>query len=341
VIDATGMIVVPGLVDVHIHASGGGGEAGPMSRTPEAQLDDLILGGVTTFVGLLGTDGTTRSEINLLSKLKGLSDEGLTTFMWSGSYQLPLATLTGSLESDLIVIDKVIGAGEIALSDHRSSVPTYEELTKIVSLCRDGGLLSGKAGKAYFHLGSGKQKIDLLWQIVTETDIPITQIYPTHMSRTGGLSDEGANWILKGGYIDMTADGDDTANNTIKTLLSYKSKQIPLDHVSISSDAYGSKPKFDSKGNLIAYTYVKPIVLLNELRRLIQIYGFSIAEAFGLMTRTPGKFLSLNKGELIEGRDADILILDKATLTLQYVISKGEILKTPTWIKPPFVPVCQ
>jgi len=338
IIDATGMIVTPGLIDVHCHAAGGGGEAGPASRTPEAQLDQVIDGGVTTMVGLLGTDVVTRTELNLLAKLNGLDADGISTFMWCGGYHVPTPTFTGSVDKDLISITKVIGAGEICLSDHRSSFPTIDEITRMVANARVGGMLSGKAGKVYFHVGSADTKIDLLWQILKDTEIPITQMYPTHMTRTKALVQEGIKWIQSGGFVDFTAD--DTGNNTVSALLLYKSSSVSLDQVSVSSDAYGSKPKFDAGGNLIAYTYVKPVVLLNQVRNLILNYSWSVTEAFKIATSNPGKFLSLNKGEIKVGDDADILILDKTTLQLKYVFARGQLVKTPTWTKQPMIPVC-
>lgn len=56
IIRAEGKTVVPGFVDLHVHLLGGGGEAGPWSRTPEITLSKIIRAGVTTVVGLLGTD---------------------------------------------------------------------------------------------------------------------------------------------------------------------------------------------------------------------------------------------------------------------------------------------
>lgn len=48
---------------MHVHITGGGGEAGPASRCPEAQLSKLISAGITTVVGVTGTDSVTRSQV--------------------------------------------------------------------------------------------------------------------------------------------------------------------------------------------------------------------------------------------------------------------------------------
>ncbi|CAF1596304.1 unnamed protein product, partial [Rotaria sordida] len=69
-------VIIPGLIDVHVHAIGGGGEQGPYSRTPESRLSHLINGGLTTIVGILGTDGMTRSLSSLLQKMKSLEHDG-------------------------------------------------------------------------------------------------------------------------------------------------------------------------------------------------------------------------------------------------------------------------
>lgn len=146
VIEARGRKVVPGYVDQHVHIIGGGGEAGPYSRTPEVQLSDVVSSGVTTLIGVLGTDGTGRHPETLLAKARGLETEGITAYMLTGSYEIPLRTITGDARRDVILIDKVLGIGEIALSDHRSSQPTKDELKRILTQARLGGYIDLTSG---------------------------------------------------------------------------------------------------------------------------------------------------------------------------------------------------
>jgi len=206
VIDLRGKSLVPGFIDAHVHICGGGGEAGPASRTPELQLSQLTRAGTTTVVGCLGTDSVSRSIAELLVKANALHEEGISTFIYSGAYQVPTRTLLPTLEQDLVLI---IGAGEIAISDHRSAQPQISELEHLAAEARVGGMLGGKAGVVHVHLGEGKRGLQPIWRILEETDIPITQFVPTHINRTHTLLEQGIQFLLAGGHIDLTAGCDD------------------------------------------------------------------------------------------------------------------------------------
>lgn len=67
-VDAAGKPLVPGFIDLHVHITGGGGEDGFSSRAPESRLTDFTTAGVTTAVGLLGTDGIARSLETLYAR---------------------------------------------------------------------------------------------------------------------------------------------------------------------------------------------------------------------------------------------------------------------------------
>ena len=190
-IDASDYLAVPGFIDSHVHMTGGGGEGGYATRTPELPFSDAIRGGVTTVVGCLGTDGVTRSLAGLLAKARALDEEGMTAFMLTGYYAVPVQTLTGSIERDLLFVDKIVGVGEIALSDHRSTQPTFDEFLRLASEARRGGILSGKAGVVNVHMGDGRRGLDYLRRAVAETEIPIKQFVPTHINRNPSLFEEG------------------------------------------------------------------------------------------------------------------------------------------------------
>lgn len=141
--DCRGMTAIPGYIDQHVHLTGGGGEGSFITQVPPLKYSEPVKAGVTTMVGLLGTDGTTRSVANLVARTKAFREFGLTAYCLTGNYNYPSPTLTGSVMDDIVFVDEIIGV-KIAISDHRSSNMTKESLIKLASDARVAGMLSGK-----------------------------------------------------------------------------------------------------------------------------------------------------------------------------------------------------
>ncbi|MEM7789620.1 MAG: amidohydrolase family protein, partial [Bacteroidota bacterium] len=203
-VDLEGRRLIPGLVDAHVHVTGGGGEAGPHTAAPAPPLSAYTAAGVTSVVGLLGTDDTTRSTAGLLRHVYALRREGLSAWAWTGGYHLPPTTLTGSVRTDIATVEAVIGFGELALSDHRSSQPTFDEVARLAADCHVAGLMTGKAGVLHLHLGDGARGLDLVRRIVHETEIPPRTLHPTHVNRNSRLFDEALAVAEAGLTIDVT-----------------------------------------------------------------------------------------------------------------------------------------
>ncbi len=315
VVEAAGRRVLPGLIDPHVHILGGGGEGGPATRAPEIRIEDIVASGVTTVVGCLGTDGVTRHMTSLLAKARALEIEGVSTFVFSGSYDVPVRTLTGSVLSDLVLIDKVIGAGEIAVSDHRSSQPTFEELARLAAECRVGGLLGGKAGVLHLHLGDGPRGLEPLFRLVRETEIPASQIIPTHITRNLRLFEQGLDWVAAGGSVDVTVGpepgpGDpDVAFED--ALAAFEKRGLPLARMTASSDSNGSMPVFDAGGRLVRLTIATETDLLRKLGEVVRKGLLPLETAVRIFSTNAADFYKLaGKGRIEPGRDADLLVLD-------------------------------
>lgn len=337
VVDVNGQRLVPGFIDAHVHICGGGGEAGPASRTPEIQLSQLTWGGTTTVVGCLGTDSVSRSMSELLVKARALEDEGITTFVYSGGYQVPARTLLPSLQQDLTLIEKVIGAGEIAISDHRSAQPQIAELERLAAEARVGGMLGGKAGVVHLHLGEGKRGLQLIWTILNQTEIPISQFMPTHINRTSALLDQGIEFLRAGGHIDLTAGCDDfPAELQVPAVLQMlNERQILNDRVSVTSDGNGSMPQYNEAGVLIGMGVGSVEVLWRDVRESVINYGLPLEVALRTITSNVANVLCLkNKGRIQVGYDADLVLLDEV-LQVQAVWARGKCMvenkQTKVW----------
>ena len=333
-INGRDMAAVPGFIDSHEHILGGGGEGGFHTRTPEASLKDLILNGITTVVGCIGTDGVGRDMTALLAKAHALENEGMTAFAYTGSYQVPVHTLTDSLMKDIMMLDKVIGVGEIAISDHRSSQPTFEEFARIAADARVAGMLSGKAGIVNVHLGDSPRKLDLIWRVIRETEIPASQFLPTHVNRNAALFEECLDFAREGGTIDFTGNEDIDYWETIcdevrvcKGIRRLLDLGIPSDRFTISSDGQGSLPIFNEKGEYQGIGIGKASCLLKEIRECVQKEDIPLEIAIKGITSNPAAILKLkNKGHIKEGFDGDICLLTRDTLELKTVIAKGRVM---------------
>jgi beta-aspartyl-dipeptidase (metallo-type) len=327
-VDAAGKRVFPGLIDPHVHILGGGGEGGPATRAPEIRVEDIVSSGVTTVIGCLGTDGVTRHMTSLLAKARALELEGVSTFIFTGSYEIPVRTLTGSVRSDLIVVDKVVGAGEIAVSDHRSSQPTFDEVARLAAECRVGGMLGGKAGVLHLHLGDGRRGLELLFRIVRETEIPVTQLVPTHISRNPGLFEEGLAWVAAGGSIDITVGPEpvppDPEVSLEDCIARFREKGLPFARIMLSSDSNGSIPVFDESGRLVRLTIATEKDLFRKFGDILRKGLLPPETAARLFSTNAAEFYKLGKkGRIGPGLDADLIVVG-GDLGLSDVFARGK-----------------
>ncbi len=325
-IDGSGLIAVPGFVDNHVHITGAGGEGGPASRTPELRLSQMITGGITTVVGCLGTDGLTRSVASVLMKAKALRAEGVSAWIMTGSYQVPTPTLLGDAGKDIAMIDEVIGVGEIAIADHRSSGPTVDQLIQLAGHARVGGMLGGKAGIVNFHMGDAKDPFRILYDIVEQSELKLTQFLPTHCNRNNYIFED-AKQYGKNGYVDLTTSSypyfpeyEIKPSEAVPQLID---AGVSPANITLSSDGCGSLPGFDEEGKLVRLETGQPKSVFDEVRDLIRDGRIPMEQALAVATSNPARILKLTrKGEISVGMDADMVLLD-SRYNIVHVIANG------------------
>jgi beta-aspartyl-dipeptidase (metallo-type) len=322
-VDCSHMLAFPGFIDQHVHITGGGGEQGPKSIIGPLDAAELVKAGITTVVGILGDDGVGKSMQGLLMKARSLDADGLTAYIYTGNYGVPPITITGSVLTDIAIIDKVIGAGEIAISDYRSSYPTLDELAKLAHEVITGGMLGNKAGVMHLHVGDGKAGLNPLMDLLEATDFPVSMFVPTHLNRNKALFEQAVQYHDNGGIIDLTAgENPDTGTCVPDCLGRLINTRAGLDNVTVSSDGNGSGAGASPNGA------ASVVSLFDDFRTAVIDKGLPIVQVLKTVTENVAKVLKLYpaKGRLEAGSDADILMVGEASFMPEMLISKGKIL---------------
>jgi len=308
--DLGGRRLIPGLIDCHVHATGGGGESGPASRVPPIVLSSLTTAGITSCVGVLGTDCTTRTMRDLVGRTHGLRVEGLSAWCWTGGYAVPVGTLTGSVRDDIAFVDAIIGVGELAISDHRSSQPTFDELMRIAADCHVGGLMTGKAGVLHLHLGDGSRGLAMIRRALDETELPARTFHPTHVNRRRELFEEAIDLVKRGCTVDVTAfDPGDDGISVEDCVERFLDDGLPLEQLTISSDGSGCLPTFNDRGELVHMDIGRPGTVTDALQALLR-RGRPLSSVLLPVTTSVSSLLRLNdKGRIAHGGCADLVVL--------------------------------
>ena len=313
VIEAEGRVLVPGLIDQHVHIIGGGGEDGFASLIPPVRAADCVRYGVTSVIGVLGTDGNVKSVEALVAKTKALREEGMSAWCLTGSYAYPSVTLTGSVAKDIVFVEEILGV-KLAISDHRSFAVTEEELARLASQARTAGLLAHKPGIVHLHTGRGKEGLKKVLSVLEHTDLPVSQFRPTHC---GNQPEDAAAFAKLGGMIDFTA-GDETAAKILSIL-----KEVPLNQITLSSDSNGSFPRWNDAHQLTGLGIGKPETLLKTVLDLYRL-GMDLTGALSVVTCNVAEAMMLErKGRIREGYDADLVLLDEQ-MRITDVFCRGE-----------------
>ncbi len=341
--DLEGQRVIPGIIDAHAHITGGGGESGYSSRIPPLPLARFTRAGVTTVVGLLGTDDVTRNTASVLASARGLCEEGLSAYCYTGGYHVPPVTLTGDVRGDIVHIDRIIGVGEIAISDHRSSQPTLDELLRIASDAHVAGMMTGKAGIVHPHMGDGERGLELVRLALEKSEIPARVFNPTHINRRRELFDEALEIAERGCTVDVTAYPDregDTGWSAAEAVARYLDSGLPAERLTVSSDGGGCLPVFDADGTLLHMDIGSPGILAETLAKLLG-RGLDLERILPVFTSNPARLLRLHdKGTIAAGADADLVVLGEDASIRQVMaggrwhVLDGEVIIEPTIQEP-------
>ena len=332
--DLSGKIIIPGIVDTHVHITGGGGEGGFTTRTSEITFEEIAEAGVTTLVGVLGTDGYARRVEDVLVKCMALREEGFDCYFLTGSYTFPITTMRGSVAEDIIFNEYCLGTGEVAHCDHRGSLMRYEEFTRLAADTRNGARLAGLKGVLNIHLGNYPDPADFFIKACEEDITFRPLIVPTHVTRKYDVFDSCLKFLEYGGQIDITAGSDGDASQksygSVEGLEIIYKKYGTLDRVTMTSDGNGSAPIWDELGNMIGMGKGSSKVLLADLKKATKNGIIPFEETLRTMTTIPAAVYGLKNsaGKIVENGTANFAVLDE-NLDLVETILNGNLV----WLK--------
>jgi len=338
VLDVQGAIVCPGFVDNHAHVLGGGGGLGFSSRAPELQASQLVRGGITSVIGMLGFDATTKSMAALLAKTKALREDGLSAYCLTGAtLEHPVPTLTGRIRTDIAYVNEIIGVGEISISELGYGYDSYGEGAQYVAKAAVAGLLAGRLSRksGYLCLQVPPYRDAVLkpmFDVVEKTGIPIGQFIPSHVNQTDGYMDDAIRWGRQGGWVDIGANYSPENNYSRATLphIAYMrlvEAGVSPEHVLISSDGNGAPPKEEKGENKPRVANYMPMRNLHMVfRRLVKEAGIPLEQALRAVTVNVANATGLQtKGRIEVGYDADLLVLND-DLTIRHVVALGQTM---------------
>jgi beta-aspartyl-dipeptidase (metallo-type) len=267
---------------------------------------------------------------SVLMKVKTLRAQGVSAWMYTGAYQVPPPTISGDVAKDIALFEEIIGVGEVAISDHRSSVPSIGELARIAAQARVAGMIGGKAGMVNMHMGDAIDPFRPIHEVVAQSELGYKQFIPTHCNRNTYIFEDAKEYGKKG-YVDITTssypyymDEEIKPSVALKELLK---AGVPLEHITFTSDGCGSLPGFDPvTGKLVKIEMGLPSSILRELKEAVLVDGISLEQVLQVATSNPADILKLaGKGYIREGADADILILD-AGFNIVHLMAMGKLV---------------
>ncbi len=315
-VDVRDRIVLPGLIDGHIHVMGASGMGGPATRTTDLQVERIVGAGVTTVVSPLGADSLSRTIPNLLARAVALSAEGISAFCYTGGWRWPLPTLTGDPLADVAYVDRIVGI-KVALSEPMAPPCALEDLCRAAYAAVAGGRLAGKRAVLHAHIGDQPQGLSPLLEAQRRTGIPLELLVATHVNRNPTLWGQAQEYARAGGSIDLTGmqrpeSGHPQAIRAARGICDALAAGVPPERITLSTDSGAAYPRLDAGGQVQGQYMAGPDALLETLRELVE-EGLSWGQAASFATRNVADLLGLsNKGRIDPGCDADLLLLSPA-----------------------------
>ena len=338
IVDAKGLIVTPGLVDMHVHLREPGFEH---KETIASGTRAAAAGGFTSVACMANTDPVADSpDVIELIRSQARKDSATNVF--------PLGSITENLDGKVLTdVPALLEAGAVGLSDDGKTVMDAGLMRDVLALsakynfpvmvhCQEHNLDVG----AVMNLGETSRRLNLLGSpnaaedIIVARDIMLAEmtgghLHVLHVSTAGSV--DLVRWGKRRG-VNVTAEAmphhftlTDAAieeHGTDAKMHPPLRTQADIDAViegiqdgtldAIATDHAPHAPFEKAQGMLEA----PPGIIGSEtcvplvFDRLIHTGQITLSEAIAKMTCVPGKILQIDRGTLSIGAVADVTLID-------------------------------
>jgi len=336
-IDAQGMIVVPGLIDMHVHLREPGHE---YKETIKTGCQAAAWGGFTSIACMPNTtpiNDTQAVTDYILDKARG---EGCVNVF-------PIGAITKGLQGEsLAEMGELKNAGVVAVSDDGKTVSNSELMRRgmeyaknfdllVICHCEDSLLVAhGVMNEGYTATRLGLKGIpSAAEEIVVARDILLAEltgcrIHIAHVSTAGSVriireaKSRGVKVTAETAphYFSLSEEALESFNTNLKVNPPLRSvrdvgaikeglKDGTLDVIATDHAPHSSLEK-EVEFDYASTGVVGLETALSLSLRLIQERLFTVTELVRKLTAHPAKILNITKGTLAPGADADITIID-------------------------------
>jgi len=330
--------IVPGFIDLHVHG-GGGYDTSNASHDAINQLSYFLAGGgVTSF---LATTLTTSLEKTIATCKfirtlveKGTSGAKILGLHLEGPYVNPKKK--GALNVHNIRRPSINELQEVYQTTGDvlkvvTMAPELEGALKVITWLREHGIIAAAGHTEATY----EEMMDGINAGISHTTHLYNTMRPFHHREPGAV---GASLIDDRISVELIADGVHVHPVALKLTTKLKGvKKTVLVSDSIMPTGlpdgeyqYGHQKVFLKKGQCRLDSGVlagSNIRLCDAVRNMVHLAGIPITQAIEMATLSPARVLSLEdqKGQLLPGRDADLIVLDK-TFSVRCSMVNGKII---------------